>query len=91
LSGKTQDQLKKRKLTVGNHHSKLNLLPAPWSYPARMNVIQMITLFQMGCPAEGVCPLKLVRSDLVNHCDAGGRDLLQMKRLMKLVQHFAEK
>jgi hypothetical protein len=87
---KTQDQLKKRKLTVGNHHGKLNPLPASWRYPSRMNVIQMITLFQMGCPVEGVCPLKLLRSDLVNHFDAEGRDLSQMKRLMKVVQHFAE-
>ena len=55
-----------------------------------MNVIQMITLFQMGCPGEGVCPLKLLWSDLVNHFDAEGRDLSQMKRLMKVVQHFVE-
>jgi hypothetical protein len=71
---KTQDQ-KKQKLTVRNHHGKLNPLPAWWHYLARMNVIQMITLFQMGYPAEGVCPLKLLWSDLVNHFDAEGRDL----------------
>ena len=36
-----------------------------------MNLIQMITLYQMGSPAESVPPLKLLRPADVRHFDNG--------------------
>jgi hypothetical protein len=44
---KTCRQLKHRKLTVGLHHGKLNMLPANWRYP-NMTLVQLIHLYLMG-------------------------------------------
>jgi hypothetical protein len=90
---KTKEQLKRRKTTggllVGYHHGHLNPLPSSWKYPTKMNVIQMITLFQMGNPSEGVAPLKLLKTGHVKHFDKQGTNLSRMGRFMKAVKHFA--
>ncbi len=84
----TRRQLKRRKLTVGFHHGKLNVLPASWKYP-KMNLVQLIHLYQMGSPSEGITALRLCKSSDVNHFDKEGRNLSRMRRVMMVVQHFA--
>ena len=65
IHDKTKKQLKRRKTTsgllAGYHHGHLDPLPLTWKYPTKMNVIQMITLFQMVHPSEGVA-LKLLNT-----------------------------
>ncbi len=83
----TRRQLKRRKLTVGFHHGKLNVLPADWTYP-KMNLVQLIHLYQMGSPSEGVTALCLCTSARVRHFDKGGTNLSRMLRVMKVFKHF---
>jgi hypothetical protein len=87
---KTQEQLKRRTITVGIHHGKFNPLPCSWKYPEKMNVIQLITLYQMGCPAESVPPLRLLRANLVQHFDKDGGNLSKMRKFMALVKHYGQ-
>jgi hypothetical protein len=54
-----------------------------------MNVVQLITIFQMGVPSEDVPPLKLLNSKNVNHFDSQGCNLSRMKRFMKLIKILA--
>jgi len=70
LRQNTQQQLQSRKshgLLVGFHHGVLNPLLSMWGYPKRMNLIQMITFYQMGSPMESVPPLKYIATKQVSH------------------------
>ena len=80
---------KKRGVVVGFHHGHLNPLPSLWQYPKQMNLIQMITLFLMGSPIEGVTPLKYLKSPQVVHFDKDGSSLARMRRVMNVVKHYA--
>jgi len=56
-----------------------------------MNMIQLITVYQMGSLSDGVPPLKLVNAGQVNHFDKEGRSLSRMRRVMAFVkQHGLE-
>ena len=93
IKEKTQKQLKERKksfVACGFHHGHLNPLPASWKYPKGLRLFQMITVFLMGSPSEGVPALKFVKRAHVLHFDKGGLSLSKMKRVMKVVQHFGE-
>ena len=85
----TRRQLKRRKLTVGLHHGKLNVLPANWKYP-KMTMVQLIHLYLMGSPSEGVAALRLCNSAHVGHFDKEGMNLSRMKRVIKVVEHYAK-
>jgi len=54
-----------------------------------MNTIPLITLYQMGCPSDGVPPLKLVNVGQVNHFDKEGGSLsrMRMRRVMVVLKH----
>jgi hypothetical protein len=54
----TRRPLNRRKITMGFHHGKLTVLPASLKYP-KMNLVQMIHLYQMGSPSEGITALRL--------------------------------
>jgi hypothetical protein len=86
---KTTQQLKQLTITVGFHHGHLNPLPASWRYPKGMNMIQMITLYQMGCPSDVIPPLKVLKSGQVNHFDKEGTALSRMSRIMCVVKEYA--
>ena len=93
IKAKTQQQLQNRRshgLLVGFHHGVLNPLPSMWRYPKRMNLIQMITLYQMGSPSESVPPLKYISTKQVSHFDIDGASISRMRRVMKIVRHFDE-
>ncbi len=86
----TRRQLKCRKLIVGFHHGKLNVLPANWTYP-KMNLVQLIHLYLMGSPSEGVTALRLCISAHVGHFDEEGTNLLRMRRVMKVIEQFGRR
>lgn len=81
---------KKNGLLVGFHHGVLNPLPSTWTYPTKMSLIQLITLHQMGSPAESVPPLKYISCKQVAHFDKHGVGLRRIKRILKVVKYFAE-
>jgi hypothetical protein len=84
----TQQQMKHRKLTVGYHHGRLNPLPQNWKYP-KINLVQLIHMWLMGCPADGVAALRYLDSSQVGHFDKEGQKLSRMRRVMRVVEHFA--
>jgi len=53
-----------------------------------MNLVQLIHLYQMGSPSEGVTALCLCTSALVGHCDKEGTNLSWMQRVMKVIEQF---
>jgi hypothetical protein len=89
VRAKTKEQLGKRCLKVGFHHGHFNPLPSSFRYPKKMNIIQMITLYQMGSPSDGVPPLKMLSCVHVRHFDIDGNGLSRMSCIMKVVKHFA--
>ena len=44
----TTQQLKKRKLTVGLHHGKLNPLPSTWKFSKVLTMINLINMWIIG-------------------------------------------
>ena len=84
----TQQQMRRRKLTVGYHHGKLNPLPPRWNYP-KMNIVQLIHMWLMGSLADGVAALRYLDSLQVGHFDKEGQKLSRMWRVIRVVQHFA--
>ena len=88
MSKETQKQMKHWKLTVGYHHGKLTPLSLNWKYP-KMNLVQLIQMWLMGCPADGVAALRYLDSSQVGHFDKEGHKLSQMRRVMRVIQHFA--
>ena len=94
MRDKMAAQLRKRRKTthgllVGHHHGGLNPLPSTWEYPNEMNLIQMITLYQMGSPSESVPPLKLLKPADVCHFDKSGGNLSRMAQFMEVMKHYA--
>jgi hypothetical protein len=66
----------------GISHGKLTVLPASWKYPKMILVlVQLIHLYQMGSPSEGITALCLCKSSDVNHFDKEGRNLSRMRRV----------
>ena len=53
-----------------------------------MNLVQMIHLYQMGSPSEGVTALRMCTSVHVGHFDTEGTNLSRMQRVMKVIEHF---
>ena len=54
-----------------------------------MTPFAAVALYQMGSPSEGITALRLCKSSDVNHFDTEGRNLSRMRRVMKVVEHFA--
>jgi hypothetical protein len=79
----TRRQLKRRKLTMGFHHGKVHVLPTLWNYP-KMNLVQLIHLYQMGLSSEGIAALCLCKSSDMNHFDKEG-----IWQMMKVDEFFA--
>lgn len=61
-----------------------------WCYPKAMNLIQMITIIQMGSPGDGVTALMYLKVPPVVHFDKQGQGLAQMHRVMKVIIHFTK-
>ena len=85
---KTRCQLKRRKLTLGLHHGKLNPLPSTWTFPKKMSVIHLINMWLLGNKKENVPPLKLLSSRNVDHLKSGPGNLSKMKQVLLQVESF---
>ena len=70
---RTAKQIKRRKVTVGYHHGRFNVLPSSWRYPKGGTVIQLITLWLIGNKKEHVQALRKINNCDVAHFDKGGR------------------
>jgi hypothetical protein len=55
-----------------------------------MTLVQLIHLYLMGSPSEGDAALCLCDSAQVGHFDKEGMNLSRMKRVMKVVEHYAK-
>jgi hypothetical protein len=86
---RAQEQYTQRRFKAGYSKGRWTTVPNGWVYPEKMNLIQMITLYLMGNPAEHVPPLKTLSAKDVKDCDPAGADLSRMKRFMKAVKYFA--
>jgi hypothetical protein len=83
-------QMKKRKVSVGYHHGVLTTLPQTMvEYPA-MNLQQLMSMWLMGSPSEGITALRQLNSKMVGYFDKEGAKLSRMRRLMGAVEHFAK-
>ena len=54
-----------------------------------MNLVQLFPMWLMGCPADGVAALRYLDSLQVGHFDKEGQKLSRMRRVMRVVEHFA--
>jgi hypothetical protein len=88
ICAKIKEQCQQRTNTVVFHHGQFNPLPSSWSYPKKMTMIQLITLYQMGSPSDGVFLLKLVNARQVKHFDKEGRISSRMRRVMAVVRYY---
>ena len=79
-----------KRLLVVFHHGVLNPHPSMLRYPRRMNLIQMITLYQMWSSMQSVPPLKYISTNQVSHIDKDGECISRMRIVMKVVRHFTE-
>ena len=86
---RTREQMERRTVRVGYYNGRWNTLPNGWVYPVKMNLIQMITLFQMGNPADRIPPLKSLSTQDVKSFDPQGNNLSRMNRFMLAIKHFA--
>ena len=84
----TAEQMKRRPLSLGYHHGKLNPLPSSWQIPTGCTVIQLVNMWLLGHKEENIPPLGMMSPDLVKHFDKGGRMYSKMKQVMGKVEDF---
>lgn len=82
-------QMKKRKMSVGFHHGRLTTLPRTMKDYPEMNLQQLMSMWLMGSPAEGITALRQLNSKMVGYFDKGGAKLSRMRRVMSVVEHYA--
>ena len=81
-------QLKKRKLTVGLHHGKLNPLTSTWEFPKGLNMINFMNMLLMGNRKEKISPTQYLTKPIVEHIKNGPNNLSKMRQVMKRVNYF---
>ena len=91
IKDKSKEQWEHRKkhgVLVGLVNGVFTKLPSSWTYPKRMNLIQLTHLWLMGVPSENVIPLRHVSAKEVRHFDRGTRDLNRMRSLMHIIEQY---
>ena len=88
---KTATQIKKRKLTVGWHHGKLNPLPSTWEFPKNTTLINMMNMWLLGNKKENVPPFKFLSSSNVKHLKASPSTLSKMKQVMLKIENIGKR
>jgi hypothetical protein len=83
-------KMRKRKVTIGfhHHHGVLTPLPSDFVEYPQMNLQQLITMWLMGSPSEGIIALRQLNSKTVGYFDKEGANLSKMRRVMCAVEHF---
>ena len=91
---RSREQVKKRRLKIGYHHGRLQLLPRHWVFP-KMTMKQLLENWFIGDATEKVPPLALLKTNDVAHIktdkdkNAGRNALRKIKILMKVAKRFA--
>ena len=98
VTTRTQDiqvaLLSSRRLRMGYHHGRLQVLPPRWMFP-KMSIKQLVDNWYIGNKKESVPPLKLLEPLHVQHLgtdrnkNAGRVKLRQMKCVMDQVEIYA--
>ena len=87
--------LSSRRLTMGFHHGRLQVLPPTWTFP-KMNIKQLVDNWYIGNNKESIPPLKLLQPLHVQHLGTGGNKnagrvkLRQMKCVMNQIEGYAK-
>lgn len=88
--------MKKRRLLLGFHHNKLNVLPRDYTFTP-MSVTSFISMYLVGDAENNIPPLGTLRSSDVVHfkskkgTDIGNRVRGKMKPFMKIVEKYARR
>ena len=91
---KTKNIMKKRQLTMGYHHGKLQVLPPRWQFP-KMNAKQLMDNWYVGNTREKIPPLGMLSHQDVAHLGSaktpnlGKVKLRQMRLVMSLIERYA--
>jgi len=86
--------MSQRKLTMGYHHGKLQVLPPLWNFP-KMNAKQLIDNWYVGNVREKIPPYALLSHHNVAHLGSvntpnlGKTKLRQMRLVMTLIERYA--
>ena len=87
--------LSSRRLRMGYHHGRLQVLPPTWTFP-KMNVQQLVSNWYVGNKKEAIPPLKLLEPLHVQHIstpanrNAGRVKIRQMKCVMTQIEAYAK-
>ena len=87
---------KKRKLTVGFHHGRLQVVPVYWTF-TNMTIKQLIDNWFIGNEREKIPPFSVLQFNHVAHIKtaksamSGKSKLRQMRSVMKVVKKYAIK
>ena len=91
---KAKQVMRKRQLTMGFHHGKLQVLPPRWKFP-KMNTKQLIDNWYVGNAREKIPPLALLSHHDVAHLGTpknpslGKVKMRQMRLVMSLIERYA--
>lgn len=80
--------VKRRRLTLGFHHGKLQCLPAHWKFPT-MTCKQLFENWFIGNKRDNVPPFALLKHHHVDHIKNGAATLRKMKSFMKVIECHA--
>ena len=86
--------LSSRRLRMGYHHGRLQVLPPKWTFP-KMNIKQLVDNWYIGSKKDCVPPLKLLEPLHVQHLgttknkNQGRVKLRQMKLIMTKIEDYA--
>ena len=89
-------KLKKRKLTVGFHHGRLQVVPVYWTSP-NMTIKQFIDNWFIEHERDNILPFAVLQFNHVVHIKtaksarSGKPKLQQMRSVMKVVKKYAIK
>ena len=79
---------KKHGMYYGFHNGHINPLMETWRYPKHMSLKSLIILWLVGVPCDQVPPLRFLKPVHVKAFDKGGKQLFNMRRVMKIVEHL---
>ena len=78
----------KNSMYYGFHHGHINPLMETWRYPKHMSLKSLISLWLVGVPCDQVPPLRFLKPVHVKEFDEKGKQLFNMRRVMKIVEHL---
>ena len=74
-------------LLWGIHHGKLNPLPADWTFPSQVSMLEVLHLWFLGEPERKIPPLDYMHSSYVTYIKSGTGYLSKLRCVMKVLKH----